>query len=799
MKCPTCERDLAEGSLFCNYCGTSTDAQAPADDIVDDEAQAVHPFAIPGRYTVFEEIGRGGMGRVCRAMDNRLEIPVAIKMLFGASHEIRDGIARFMREGRLIAALNHANIIRVYDIDETLAGHYIVMEFVEGRSIAERLEQDGKFELSEALRLAIEVGRGLAYAHKRGVVHRDVKPGNILVTADGTPKLLDFGLARVTSADTITRTGTFMGTLLYAAPEQKIDAGHVDHRADIYSLAATLYEMITGQPPTTVRDTALAPHVAPAVLRALERDPDDRYQSMTEFIDDLRRVQRGSAVTVENVDEALLCPNCRRHNREHARFCEWCGGGLFDACPNCGEEYRGGMRFCPKCGVNIRSFARVQDYVLQGQLALREHSYARALRAAEAALELDPESAEARELKTTVEERLARLSDHLTQAEKLLRESHYEDAEEHLRAIVQLNPTAEKAAKTLAALPDKIKWRDFRTALDAGRKALAGKDYAETVRRAEAALAARPESARAAQLKAIAEAKLEEARRRRVQTLLAEAQQALGKKEFERAMQLSDEVLALEPDNPPALDIIHAAVAHKHEEHPFAPHAPAPAKATRDMIHIPTGAYPPGEPEPGFWSLSISVRMKQERPRVNVPGFYIDRYPVTHDQYAAFCEETGRHAPESWPDDKPPAGVGRHPVVNVTFYDALEYAAWAGKRLPLVEEWERAAIGEEGRAYPWGNRMAAKRCNTSRAGTTPVDAHPQGATPEGVCDLVGNVWEWCGEHRPTASKTRPVRGGAFNTRSPNNHSRIRAIARDARPDVGFRCAADESATRHPAH
>jgi len=263
------------------------------------EGQRIGPYAVEG------VLGAGGMGRVVRARDTRLGRSVAIKI----AHE--QFSARFQREAQAIAQLNHPNICTLYDIGP----HYLVMECVEGWTLKERLAA-GPLPLDEVVDVASQAAQGLRAAHERGIVHRDIKPGNVMVARGGIVKVMDFGLARLSGAEVeVTAPGTIVGTPAYMSPEQAAGRS-VDHRSDIWSFGVVIYEMLTGQTPFR-GDTALAvcraivddkpepiPTLRPAVPaalvrivdKALAKDPQARYQSVDELLADLARLRPTSAV-----------------------------------------------------------------------------------------------------------------------------------------------------------------------------------------------------------------------------------------------------------------------------------------------------------------------------------------------------------------------------------------------------------------------------------------------------------------------------------------------------------------------
>ena len=251
-----------------------------------------------GRYRIERVLGHGAMAKVVLARDEELDRHVAVKLLderLAADETFR---ARFAREARVAAGLSHPNIVTVFDVGETDGRPFIVMEYVEGRTLDERLRRDGPLPPDEVRRIGLQVCDGLEHAHTHGLIHRDLKPGNLIERSDGTIKIGDFGIARAAET-TLTETGTILGTAAYLAPEQA-EGGEVTPATDLFGLGVVLYELLTGRRPWEVeslaalaaRRTAPPPELPPGVsfqLReALERclapEPEDRPASAAEVV-----------------------------------------------------------------------------------------------------------------------------------------------------------------------------------------------------------------------------------------------------------------------------------------------------------------------------------------------------------------------------------------------------------------------------------------------------------------------------------------------------------------------------------
>ncbi|MFQ6026215.1 MAG: serine/threonine-protein kinase [Dehalococcoidia bacterium] len=270
-----------------------------------------------GRYQVLEEIASGGQGSVYRAFDPQSGQIVALKVLHPGLTADANYLERFRREARMAASIDHPNVVRVFEVGEAGGQHFIAMEFLP-ESLARIVETAGPLPVQRAVQFGLQIAEGLAAAHELGIVHRDVKPQNVLIGANGEAKVTDFGIARAQSFSTMTEVGMLMGTPYYMSPEQS-DGKQADTRSDVYSFGCLLYQMLTGElpfrgstpmevlrkhreePPPSVRDQRrdIPPELVRAVEQCLAKRPEHRYQSMSRVVAALGGTAPGPVVLEE--------------------------------------------------------------------------------------------------------------------------------------------------------------------------------------------------------------------------------------------------------------------------------------------------------------------------------------------------------------------------------------------------------------------------------------------------------------------------------------------------------------------
>ena len=321
VKCPKCQTENPETKQFCGECGTQLPSSRDIHPEVTETLQTpikelTTGSTFAGRYQIIEELGKGGMGRVYKVFDTDIKEKVALKLLKSEIASDRETIERFSNELKYARKISHRNVCRMYDLGKEAGNYFITMEYVSGEDLKSFIRRSRQLAVGTAVFMAKQVCDGLVEAHRLGVVHRDLKPGNIMIDREGNAKIMDFGIARSISAKGITGAGVMIGTPEYMSPEQ-VEGKDVDQRSDIYSLGVILYEMITGRVPfegetplsVAVRQkTEAAPDprksnaqvpedLSRLILKCLEKDKERRYQNADELRANLEKIEKGIPTT----------------------------------------------------------------------------------------------------------------------------------------------------------------------------------------------------------------------------------------------------------------------------------------------------------------------------------------------------------------------------------------------------------------------------------------------------------------------------------------------------------------------
>ena len=405
------------------------------------------------RYRVDDTpLGRGGFSEVFGAFDERLNRRVAIKRISGKVASSSKAVKRFLIEGRAVAGLSHPNLIEIYDYGYSTEGPFLIMEYVSGGSLLDKSRAEGALSPDVAVSLFAQLCDGLAKAHSAGITHRDIKPANILITEDGIPKLTDFGLAKDESADmSMTATGAVMGTYDFMPSEQREGIHLTDHRSDLWSLAATFYQMLTGKSPKVINLHSVPESLQQVLAKALEESPTDRYQSALEMKEAVLQIHSGRKDATRELGKGE-CPSCGELNPPGNKFCKGCSDPLLVKCLDCREELPIWEAHCGECGQQQSELLKFIASTLQQQRdkaesLLNEMKFTEALEVArEVADQEDPRLqnflAWYQEFKQRVD--VERDSAHSHVQQLLLQAQTHEEAEDYeagLRTLEQIHPT----------------------------------------------------------------------------------------------------------------------------------------------------------------------------------------------------------------------------------------------------------------------------------------------------------------------------------------------------------------------
>jgi len=640
-----------------------------------------------GPYLITERLGRGGMAEVYKAFHKDLEVYRAIKFIrpeLGMSEDFR---ARFLKEAQGVARLQHPNIIGIHDFGASEDRYYMVMELVEGRSLKDILKQDGEMSIDRSVALVKSIAGALAYAHDRGLIHRDIKPDNIMVDTRGRPVLMDFGIAKLITSDAkITQTGHLIGTPAYMAPEQS-RALEVGPPTDIYALSVVLFEMLTGHTPFEA-DTPMAvvlkslsdPMPMPrsfnakiseelqgVILKGTARDMKDRYQSAMEFSAGLDRAMDRMQATM---DKTMVLP------------------------PPKPDVVPGSNR--------LALVTMLAVLVLGGGTA----AWIYLKPGATVSADKDTPAVVENQDKPVGEDTRV-----LPDDDKKSDTNEQESAEAR-----DSEPEEVSARETVAT-------QEPKQPLNAEVKTPAA-ESAVVARPAPVVIAPDPEQQRLAEAARAEEdarvrAEVDARARAEADTRVA-AELAAEQKRKEAALQKAAEVAA-------ASDIKNLV-----------------PRAKPEMVAIAGGAFSMGCGAPDTACLDA------EKPvhTVDVKGFDLSRYEVTFDQYDAFATATRRAKPDDkgWGRGNRPVINVNWEDANA-FVTWLAKQTGEPYRLPTEAEWEYAARAGTSTVYLWGNEVGFGLANCTGCGsnfdgdrTSPVGTFA--ANKFGLHDMHGNVWEW---------------------------------------------------------
>jgi len=484
-------------------------------------------MAVPkkiGKYEIFSELGKGAMGMVYRARDMRLGRLVALKTMLEGVDKDEDLVKRFNIEAQAAAQLNHENIITVYDLGEEGDIYYIAMEYLEGEDLKAVLLKK-KLSLPEKLNIILQICSGLEYAHKMGVVHRDVKPANVMILGTGKIKLMDFGIAHMASSD-MTRTGMIIGTPDYMSPEQ-VMGRKIDNRSDIFSTGVIFYEMMTGKKPFTSDSvTSILYKIAHEPLpsfeeigveipieietiinKAVEKEPEKRYQAMNEMIKDLKAV-------IDLYGEQKMATMPSLHNEIKKLIEE--GKALMKArkFQNAAEVYNKALSLDPDNSMLKRLLEKVEAELIKMKMSdvdgilkeserlIAERKFAEAIKVAESSFDILPDNTNARILMTRIQEEAAgfekqQLFDNQEKKIRdLIRDGKFSDAAKEIQLLDKIKPGNKLSAELKAQINSAKATSDDQKQIDMilgyVQDNIRKENYAEAKKSIQAALSINP-------------------------------------------------------------------------------------------------------------------------------------------------------------------------------------------------------------------------------------------------------------------------------------------------------------------
>ena len=735
--------------------------EAAADLLADETADLAGRKL--GHYKVISQLGRGGMGVVYLAEDKRLGRKVALKILPSYFTRDRQRVRRFEQEARAASALNHPNILMIFDIGQVETIPYIATEFIEGETLRSRLARGG-LAIDEALDLSIQVAGALVAAHSAGIAHRDIKPENIMLRPDGYVKVLDFGLAKLTeqrarpsntTAPTIgqidTAPGTVVGTANYLSPEQARGLD-VDARADIFSLGVVIYEMVAGHPPfqgETTSDViaAILKEEPPAlseevknvpvelqeiVGKALKKDKDARYQTAKQLLDDLSRLRkeleveeriksRSSGETAQAIvnsgESATRIIETRRKGILFGRNAIAIAAAAIIGATAVYFYWRSlNVKWAREQLPQIEEMADRGDYFQAYELAVRARNYL-------------PDDA-------TIVRLMPAISDHLSIVTEPAGASVY------LKRFMPDESGGFPARELIGTTP-------------VTHHQVARGAYVIYIEKDGYAAVAR--------------------------TVSGIPPRYRGRVTF----------------TPPPISIKETLVESN--------------RVPDRMAYVPGGDY-----RLVSWDRPTEMR-------VRLDSYFIDRFEVTNQEFKEFInaggyikkqfwkypfikngktlsweeatkelkDRTELPGPRSWSNQNYPEGKQDHPVTDICWYEAAAYAEFRGKRLPTIFQWEKAArdgrVAFTGPVMPWGilSEPTTHRANFKTDGTVPVGSFEFGMSPYGAFNMAGNVTEWCLNEMTDG---HVASGGSWDDLyySFGYHGRFPSFYSSAK--LGFRCA-----------
>lgn len=848
--------DVEDPSAFCARHGRTDGAlqqrlaglvlaltgEAPVEDAdaaaVTPDAEDDLPFERLGGFRLLRTLGAGGMGVVYLAEQERLARLVALKVIRPELASSPTVVRRFTREAKALARLRHRHVVSVLDAGEDDGVLWFAMELVPGRSLATLLaDEPGPLDVTRVVRWGRDIARALAAAHAEGLLHRDVKPGNLRIGSDDRALLIDFGLVRDLTGSDVTVTASFAGSPAYAAPEQLEGGVELDERADVYALGATLYEALAGRVPfeadslaglaqLIARDDPVPPRslrpelprdLETVLLTALERDRDRRYADAAAFADDLDAVLHLRPIAARPPG---LVRRGRQWLRRHRRVTALLAVGLVGIA----------AAVVVSVTASLADRAEAHELIQEAERLLSDFDASRA--------QADRDRWRRRSLGDALERRWLEDSERRDlEARELAVRDHarkrteaFTLALEHLSRARQLHPDAPGLRAGFASYYLQ-RWLDVRgdedpTVAETFRRRVLEHDpdgrYADAVRgTAPMAFDSDPPGARVRLYRYVDG--LDAARVAEPRLVLTPvrdpAQRAATAPTLERPGPDDDALLGVTPlAAQPMLPGWYLALmdAPGHVTQPVPFHVDHAVEHYSKAIRLAPHLLPEEHAVPGFRWIAAGAFPWGET------SYFMAEHEVSVDDYATWLTELGQtdpaaaaaHLPVAPPDGRPwtldergrvalaPGATPDQPVLGVRWSDAVAYARWWNATrnprpdaqwadLPSHHEWIRAGFGGDGRHYPFGMTFrphwVSSRFGRREPGPSAVGSHPVDVSPWGIADLSGSAAEWLRDDGPDGQ--RFVAGGSWDASDPAvfriDHKRA-VPAGHAEPGFGFR-------------
>jgi serine/threonine protein kinase/formylglycine-generating enzyme required for sulfatase activity len=826
--CPYCSERIKQAAIICKHCGSSLNEGASNTLLFDSQVRS----ALAQKYDIIEVIGKGGMATVYKATQRNLNRLVALKVVHPNLVHDTEFLNRFQREALTAASLNHPNIVMIYDVGSVNGIHFISMEYLDGEDLQSFIRKNGKLAIDKTIHIIAPIAEALDYAHQKGLVHRDVKSANIIITKSGRAVLTDFGIAHASSGTKLTIAGTVIGTPEYMSPEQA-EGKQIDGRSDIFSLGIVMFECLTGMVPfkgdnplTTIHGIIYdeAPSVrkfnanipswlADVISSTLAKTPDDRVPTgltLSVYLKEKKTpapiFKKLQAKSDKKKSSSLVQLIRSGSNKALIGLIAICVFVIITATILYVIQSR--TKTSSKETINYTTDTDrpelnspdISKTIEEAEMKLKDGDLQGALNLYKEASLTDPSDqrlvVKINEINTVLANRdeVSKLTE---SGDNKFNQANYLKARDDFRKILEIDKENEHANSQIAIINQKLQLlaKDQNEANLQRYTAIADSlynidQYDNALRWYEKALKIKPkddyiESRISLVMTGMAMKDVD------FEKLIIEFQKNIKEGKLQAARDKLKEAMVLKPDNialKNKLDSINTLIQNWID-----------TEVNNNLVYV----------QGGTFIMGSDIESDDQKPShtVTLSGFYVDKYEVSVKQYRFFCEISGKSMPKKpswdWKDNDP--------IVNVTREDAAAFARWAGKRLPTEAEWEFAAMGGNntgGQSMKYSGSNKAKEVANFESsipyGIKPVDSNKPNSL--GIYNMSGNVWEWCSDYYdnnyykmnisdnpkgPSSGKYHVIRGGAFNSSTREIMIKYRSF-NDGRYNncVGFRCVKD---------